>query len=243
MIFEVGVVNEAIVHNSSLTGTEEEAAEAYDIAAIKFRGLNAVTNFDMSRYDVKSILASNLPIGGMSGRTSKASDSSSSSSDTRSVDATKQVDGRDLDLCGGSSASFAFAMPLKQDQQHQDYWSLLALHQQQAPESIPSFTLYSPGVNMDFSTASAGVVGQGNNGSFLLNGGMMPPHQQQQQQQQSQGNACAIPYATPIALGNGYEASGYGGSWVTPVASSMHAYQQAAKTSMGFFPTPIFGME
>lgn len=46
-------------------GTEEEAAEAYDIAAIKFRGLNAVTNFDMNRYDVKSILESNtLPIGG-----------------------------------------------------------------------------------------------------------------------------------------------------------------------------------
>ncbi|KAL4591454.1 hypothetical protein LXL04_004420 [Taraxacum kok-saghyz] len=45
--------------------TEEEAAEAYDIAAIKFRGLSAVTNFDMSRYDVKSILESNtLPIGG-----------------------------------------------------------------------------------------------------------------------------------------------------------------------------------
>ncbi|GMI84136.1 PLETHORA 2 [Hibiscus trionum] len=45
--------------------TEEEAAEAYDIAAIKFRGLNAVTNFEMSRYNVQSILESNaLPIGG-----------------------------------------------------------------------------------------------------------------------------------------------------------------------------------
>ncbi|XP_012485416.1 AP2-like ethylene-responsive transcription factor PLT2 [Gossypium raimondii] len=44
---------------------EEEAAEAYDIAAIKFRGLNAVTNFDMNRYDVKAILERNtLPIGG-----------------------------------------------------------------------------------------------------------------------------------------------------------------------------------
>nr|CAB3491497.1 unnamed protein product [Digitaria exilis] len=50
-------------------GTQEEAAEAYDIAAIKFRGLNAVTNFDMSRYDVKSIIESgSLPVGGTTKR-------------------------------------------------------------------------------------------------------------------------------------------------------------------------------
>ncbi|CAA2946279.1 AP2-like ethylene-responsive transcription factor BBM [Olea europaea subsp. europaea] len=46
-------------------GTQEEAAEAYDIAAIKFRGLNVVTNFEISRYDVKSIMeSSTLPTGG-----------------------------------------------------------------------------------------------------------------------------------------------------------------------------------
>ncbi|XVF15303.1 hypothetical protein REPUB_Repub09cG0139600 [Reevesia pubescens] len=48
--------------------TEEEAAEAYDIAAIKFRGLNAVTNFEMSRYDVEAIAKSSLPVGGAAKR-------------------------------------------------------------------------------------------------------------------------------------------------------------------------------
>ncbi|PIA57056.1 hypothetical protein AQUCO_00600055v1 [Aquilegia coerulea] len=45
-------------------GTQEEAAEAYDIAAIKFRGTNAVTNFDMTRYDVERIMASNTLLAG-----------------------------------------------------------------------------------------------------------------------------------------------------------------------------------
>ncbi|CAA3025479.1 AP2-like ethylene-responsive transcription factor AIL6 [Olea europaea subsp. europaea] len=48
--------------------TEEEAAEAYDIAAIKFRGASAVTNFEMSRYDVDSIAKSPLPVGGTAKR-------------------------------------------------------------------------------------------------------------------------------------------------------------------------------
>ncbi|XP_075482806.1 AP2-like ethylene-responsive transcription factor ANT [Primulina tabacum] len=60
--------------------TQEEAAEAYDVAAIKFRGINAVTNFDISRYDVERIMESNALLSGEMARRNKLADSINDSS-------------------------------------------------------------------------------------------------------------------------------------------------------------------
>ncbi|KAK9064910.1 hypothetical protein SSX86_016293 [Deinandra increscens subsp. villosa] len=54
--------------------TQEEAAEAYDVAAIKFRGVNAVTNFDISRYNVQKIIASDTLLAGELARRTKEVD-------------------------------------------------------------------------------------------------------------------------------------------------------------------------
>ncbi|KAG6473332.1 hypothetical protein ZIOFF_067247 [Zingiber officinale] len=54
--------------------TQEEAAEAYDIAAIKFRGVNAVTNFDITRYDAEKIIASSTLLPGEIARKKRATE-------------------------------------------------------------------------------------------------------------------------------------------------------------------------
>ncbi|KAG7972529.1 hypothetical protein I3843_07G189200 [Carya illinoinensis] len=225
--------------------TQEEAAEAYDIAAIKFRGLNAVTNFDMSRYDVKSIANSNLPIGG-----GKSKTSSESVSDSKSIDGSRSDD---RDLSSASSVAFAsqpstsalsFAIPIKQDPS--DYWSILgyqnsSLNNAKNPSLAPH--LFQSSVNgsayhsntsvpfsMDFSVTSSS---SNESSCGFFNGGYA----------QQQNNATPIQYATPVTITsniNGYNesSSNYASSWIGP---ALHTFQTHAKPTL--FQTPIFGIE
>jgi AP2-like factor, ANT lineage len=135
------------------SGTQEEVAEAYDIAAIKFRGLNTVTNFDTNRYDVESILSSDLPVGG--GATGRAAKFPLDSLQPGSASA--------MMLAGAAAASQTTMPPSEKD-----YWSLLALHYQQQQERQFPASAYeaygSGGVNVDFTMGTS-------SGSYLKSGG------------------------------------------------------------------------
>ncbi|KAG0527851.1 hypothetical protein BDA96_06G269000 [Sorghum bicolor] len=213
--------------------TEEEAAEAYDIAAIKFRGLNAVTNFEISRYNVESIMNSNIPMGSMSagGRSNKALESPPSGSpDAMPVEA--------------STAPLFAALPVKYDQQQQDYLSMLALqHHQQGNLQGLGFGLYSSGVNLDFANSHSTASSMTH---CYVNGGTVSSHEQHQHHQQLQdhqqqgesetqqsSNSCSsLPFATPIAFNGSYESS------MTAAGPFGYSYPNVAA-----FQTPIYGME
>ncbi|XWS70949.1 hypothetical protein CRYUN_Cryun03dG0094700 [Craigia yunnanensis] len=238
--------------------TQEEAAEAYDIAAIKFRGLNAVTNFDMNRYDVKSIANSSLPIGGLSNQSKNCSDSAS---DSKSTDDDRDHSSASSAVTFASqptaSSTLSFAIPIKQDPS--DYWSNIfgynnstaSLSSAKNPSVAPAnlfnqssnngSRFESPnGVSMDFGGSSA-VNESINNGLF---NGCGYIQQQQQQSGVSTDTTSSLPFATAIVLnssGNSnYEGSSGNGSW--NIAQSLHSYQ-TAKPSLSVFQTPIFGME
>ncbi|KAF7806633.1 AP2-like ethylene-responsive transcription factor AIL5 [Senna tora] len=251
--------------------TQEEAAEAYDIAAIKFRGLNAVTNFDMSRYDVKSIANSSLPIGGLSGK-NKTSVDSPPSDHSKSLEGARSDD-RDLSSVNSSvtfasqptpplpsslpssSSSLSFAIPIKQDTSDHHYWSLLAGYNNknpsfQSPSSLP--------FSVDFSTQPSSASNESNhnnnnssssinNAAFFNGGGGIFVHQQQNASVGGGGGGVSsglIPLTTstaPIALNSNSGFESTSGYGNWSIGPTLHTFQTHAKPSL--FQTPIFGME
>ncbi|KAK6944566.1 AP2/ERF domain [Dillenia turbinata] len=215
--------------------TQEEAAEAYDIAAIKFRGLNAVTNFDMSRYDVKSIANSNLPIGGMTTK----SKTSETLYDNKSNDATGSDD-RDP-LSSASSITFVshshshsqpqptttptnltFALPIKPDPT--DYWSLLGYQNPSNLQNVGKSPIrFQLPFNMD--SCLNGVTNNNNNALVFNGGGLF-----------NQQNTATSSVSVPTVGLSGNEGTS---SWIAP---SLHSFQ-TARPNLSVFQTPIFGME
>ncbi|PON75923.1 LOW QUALITY PROTEIN: AP2/ERF transcription factor [Parasponia andersonii] len=240
--------------------TQEEAAEAYDIAAIKFRGLNAVTNFDMNRYDVKSIANSNLPIGGMSNTKSKTSSDQSAD------------DHRDLISSAASSvvtfaaptpqpaSTLSFAIPIKQDPSSassassssadNSYWSNIFGFQNPTSTTVPISSLFhnKPNIssvlnpyNMDHYSATTTSTSVASHESHGLNNvvGFF-----------GTGTATSVPYHNSYETSNAN--SGYGiSSWnngnsdnnIGPTLHTFHHHHQARAKPASLFQTPIFGME
>ncbi|WJX96627.1 hypothetical protein P8452_77802 [Trifolium repens] len=230
--------------------TQEEAAEAYDIAAIKFRGLNAVTNFDMSRYDVKSIANSSLPIGGLSNKNNKNS-TDSPVTEIKSLEPI-QSDERDHPSSVSSATTLSFAIPIKQDPSS-DYWSnILGFHN--SNNNNNSSVVTTTPFNMDFSThAPSNTNNDNQNAGFFGGSGILNIHQQNENGNNGSSSASAsassstsssIPYATPIFSLNSnssYDQNGnnnsYGNNWIGHTIFQTHAKQPS------LFQTPIFGME
>lgn len=98
------------------SGTQEEAAEAYDIAAIKFRGVNAVTNFDITRYDVERIMASNTLLAGELARRNKETEPSS---DAIEYNSSAQNSGESIQIENGNGNASDWKMALYPSQQEQ----------------------------------------------------------------------------------------------------------------------------
>lgn len=217
-------------------GTQEEAAEAYDIAAIKFRGLNAVTNFDMSRYDVKSIANCSLPIGGLSNKNNK--NSTDCVSETK-INEPIQSDEIDHPSSTSSATTLSFALPIKQDPST-DYWSnILGFHNN--PSAVTTTTIP---FNMDFSAHVPSNTNSDNphNAAFFSGSGIFVQQQNMNgssgsnSSSSSSASTSSIPFATPIfSLNSNSSSYGNGNNWIG------HTFQTHAKPSL--FQTPIFGME
>ncbi|KAK1399810.1 AP2-like ethylene-responsive transcription factor AIL5 [Heracleum sosnowskyi] len=250
--------------------TQEEAAEAYDIAAIKFRGVNAVTNFDMSRYDVNSIATSNLPVGGTTtkSKTKASSSNPSGSLEGASRNQTNQLEHCDLSM---SSSSITFGLqPVKQDSS--DYWPMIA-YNQQSYDSTVTEGLYqqSTTFSMEFSSTmmhenintDVGYFNTGGGGSCInslqqsnVDGGAsssisfatpmdLNMNNLQQQSSVDGGASSSISFATPVDLNSNINdnTAYYGGMSSGNLGNWNVSSQSARASNFSVYQSPIFGME
>jgi AP2-like factor, ANT lineage len=154
----------------------------------------------------------------------------------------------------GSTAPPLF-IPVKYDQQQQEYLSMLALqqhHQQQQAGNLLQGPLvgfgglYSSGVNLDFANSHGTAAPSSMAHHCYANGTASASHEHQHQHQMQQGgenetqpqpqqssSSCSsLPFATPVAFNGSYESS------ITAAGPFGYSYPNVAA-----FQTPIYGME
>lgn len=211
----------------------------------------------MSRYDVKSIAGSNLPVGGMTNKSKTSPDHQSGNSDSgnRSDDRDPSTSSSVTTFASQPSTStLSFALqPIKPDPS--DYWSMLAYNQQNTRN--PGYNMTTSGglfqgttpFSVDFCLSSS-LINETSNNSNDNNVGLLNGNGGNYiQQQGNDGTSSSIAFATPIAL-NSNNSNYYGGesgnfgNWNGAAPSLHHSFQLPAKASnVSVFQTPIFGME
>ncbi|CAN8253075.1 unnamed protein product [Cochlearia groenlandica] len=218
--------------------TQEEAAEAYDIAAIKFRGLNAVTNFDISRYDVKSIASCNLPVGGLNPKPisqpitaveKTTVDLSPSATSSRTFNVATPVHEH-----GGTF--FHTGIPIKQDPADH-YWSnVFGFQANPKAEIRPIATFGSDLHNPPTGFAMMPVMLEGENS---LCGNFVGSEGYNSQSATPRPGSATTTTATIGSNGN----EGYGGNINRISSSNMSSSCPSGKSNLSVMQRPVFGLE
>ncbi|XP_042055911.1 AP2-like ethylene-responsive transcription factor AIL5 isoform X2 [Salvia splendens] len=177
--------------------TQEEAAEAYDIAAIKFRGLNAVTNFDMSRYDIRSIASSNLPIGGANTKPKTT---------TESTPDHKPSQGKSKEELSFPTSTINFALPVKHDHSA-SLWAALG-YQNSADLRNPNHGIFQD--SSSSGTAQFGVDFQPNDNEGLY---------------KYQQHGSVVDVALQNRTSHEAVVMSNGGNWILPAKSNLPSFQ------------------
>lgn len=187
----------------------------------------------MSRYDVKSIASSNLPVGATN---KPPRTTSESASENRSVEGIPSEDNTTSAATSlpfpsqNSSPAINFGLPLKPDQSS-SLWAALGYPTHPPRNPSNSTTMFQEGTtpySTEFDPAES------NNGGFFNGRGYY--------QQECEGTTASSSGTTRmVSNGTSHDAAGFSnnGSWIP---QAVHAFQDA-KTNLTSFQTPIFGIE
>ncbi|RLN16903.1 AP2-like ethylene-responsive transcription factor ANT isoform X4 [Panicum miliaceum] len=189
--------------------TQEEAAEAYDVAAIKFRGLNAVTNFDITRYDVDKIMESNTLLPGEQVRRRKDGEGGGAAAEGDDVASTAAA----LVQAGNCAAADTWRIQAAPAVTRADGLHGQVQQQHQGLLSSEAFSLLHDIVSVD-----AAGQGGGSASAHMSNASSLAPSVSNSREQSPDrgGGGLAMLFAKPAAAASKLACPLPLGSWVSP---------------------------